>query len=84
MNKKGMIRDFAEAVAVFCIVFLLSVTNLLSTMDYILKDALYQRPRGVDSRIKIIAIDEATLDTRTDKHMVKELLCGFDSCIKCE
>ncbi len=62
MNKKGMIRDFAEAVAVFCIVFLLSVTNLLSTMDYILKDALYQRPRGVDSRIKIIAIDEATLE----------------------
>lgn len=59
---KGMIRDFIEAAVVFLIVLLLSVTNLLSPLDYILKDALYQIPRGVDSRIKIIAIDEATLE----------------------
>lgn len=60
--KKGMIKDFIESVAVFLIVLLLSVTNLLSPLDYILRDGLYQIPRGVDSRIKIIAIDEATLE----------------------
>lgn len=60
--KKGMIRDYIEAAVVFLIVLLLSVTNLLSPLDYILKDGLYQIPRGVDSRIKIIAIDEATLE----------------------
>ena len=36
--------------------------NKLSSFDYILKDALYQKPRGVQSNIKIIAIDEKTLD----------------------
>lgn len=60
--KKGIIKDFIESVAVFLIVLLLSVTNLLSPLDYILRDGLYQIPRGVDSRIKIIAIDEATLE----------------------
>ena len=60
--KKGMIKDFIESVVIFLIVLLLSVTNLLSPLDYILRDGLYQIPRGVDSRIKIIAIDEATLE----------------------
>lgn len=62
MKGKNIIRDLLEAAAVFLIVFTLSVTNLLSSLDYILRDALYQIPRGVDSRIKIIAIDEATLE----------------------
>ncbi len=60
--KKGIIKDFIESAVVFLIVLLLSVTNLLSPLDYILRDGLYQIPRGVDSRIKIIAIDEATLE----------------------
>lgn len=60
--KKGMIKDFIESVVIFLIVLLLSVTNLLSPLDYILRDGLYQIPRGVDGRIKIIAIDEATLE----------------------
>ncbi len=60
--KKGIIKDFIESAVVFLIVMLLSVTNLLSPLDYILRDGLYQIPRGVDSRIKIIAIDEATLE----------------------
>lgn len=62
MKKTGIIRDLAEAVVIFFVVFLFAVTNLLSAMDYILRDTLYQLPRGVDSRIKIIAIDEATLE----------------------
>lgn len=62
MKKTGIIRDLVEAVVIFFVVFLFAVTNLLSAMDYILRDALYQFPRGVDSRIKIIAIDEATLE----------------------
>lgn len=62
MEKKSIIRDLLEAVICVLIVFLLSITNLLSPVDYILRDRLYQTPRGVDSRIKIIAIDEATLE----------------------
>lgn len=62
MKKTGIIRDLAEVVVIFLVVFLFAVTNLLSAMDYILRDTLYQLPRGVDSRIKIIAIDEATLE----------------------
>lgn len=62
MKRTGIIRDLVEAVVIFFVVFLFAVTNLLSAMDYILRDALYQLPRGVDSRIKIIAIDEATLE----------------------
>lgn len=62
MKKTGIIRDCVEAVIIFFLVFVLSITNLFSAIDYMIKDALYQLPRGVDSRIKIIAIDEATLE----------------------
>jgi len=59
---KKIIRDLLESIIVWLLVFLMMVSNLLSPLDYILKDALYQQPRGVLSDIKIIGIDERTLE----------------------
>lgn len=57
-----ILRDIAESVVVFLAVLLLTFKNLIAPLDFILKDSLYQRPRGIDSKIKIIAIDEKTLE----------------------
>ncbi len=60
MKKK--VRDIIESLIVMLVVFLLTVTNLFSQLDYMLKDAMYQMPRGVSGQIKIIAIDDKTLE----------------------
>ena len=59
---KTLIRDFFESVILMVLVLLLTVTNLFSPLDYMLKDAVYQIPRGVSGKIKIIAIDDRTLE----------------------
>ncbi len=59
---KKNIKDVLESLVVMLLVIFLSVTNLFSSLDYMLKDALYQIPRGVDNDIKIIAIDERTIE----------------------
>lgn len=59
--KKSIIRDIVESLVVFALIFFMTVWNFISPLDYILKDALYQKPRGIMSDIKIIAIDEKTL-----------------------
>lgn len=59
---KKTIRDIVEAFIIAVLVFLLTITNLFSSVDYMLKDMLYQIPRGVSGEIKIIAIDERTLE----------------------
>ncbi len=51
-----------EAVVAGLLVFLLTVFNLLSPLDYMVRDKLYQMPRGINSNIKIVGIDERTLD----------------------
>lgn len=59
MKKK--ITIIIEMLTVGLIVFLLTVAALFGSLDYIVRDAVYQRPRGIDSDIKIIGIDEKTL-----------------------
>lgn len=59
---KKTVRYIIESLIVFALTFILTITNLFSGLDYMLKDLLYQRPRGVDNDIKIIAIDERTLE----------------------
>lgn len=59
---KKTVRYIVEALIVFALTFVLTITNMFSGLDYMLKDLLYQRPRGVDNDIKIIAIDEKTLE----------------------
>ena len=60
---KNRIRIIIETLVVGLLVFVLTATNMFSALDYMAKDALYQRPRGIDGNIKIIGIDEETLAT---------------------
>jgi len=62
MSLKKNLRFLLESIILFALTFLFTITNLFSGLDYMLKDALYQIPRGVDNDIKIIAIDERTLE----------------------
>lgn len=59
---KKTIRDLIESVIIGFLVFIMTITNMFYHLDYMLKDALYQMPRGVSSQIKIISIDEKTLE----------------------
>jgi len=58
---KKNLKILIESIIVGLLVFFLTVTNLLSSLDYMLRDRLYQLPRGINSKIKIIGIDEHTL-----------------------
>ena len=60
MRKK--LLPVIEALIVGILVFLLTLTNLFSELDYIACDKLYQVPRGIRSDIKIIGIDSRTLE----------------------
>ena len=51
-----------ESIIVGILVFLFTVANAFSSLDYIARDQLYQIPRGIRSDIKIIGIDAKTLD----------------------
>ncbi len=59
---KKHIREFIEIIIVFLLVFFATAFNVFASFDYMMKDTFYQRPRGVDNNIKIIAIDEKTLE----------------------
>ena len=59
---KKRLPVLVEIIIVGLLVFLLTVTHLFSSLDYLAKDSIYQIPRGINSKIKIIGIDEKTLD----------------------
>ena len=59
---KRIARDVLEVLIVFALVFVMTVGNLMAPLDHILQDKLYQKPRGVSAKIKIIGIDEKTLE----------------------
>ena len=60
MKKKWSL--IPEALVAGILVFFLTLTSALSSLDYMIRDRLYQIPRGIDGRIKIIGIDEHTRD----------------------
>ena len=47
--------------SVFLIVFITSFYDTFYSFDCLLRDKLYQSPRGINNKIKIIAIDDKTL-----------------------
>lgn len=49
------------AVIVFALTFLASFYDVFYSFDSLLRDKLYQQPRGINNKIKIIAIDDQTL-----------------------
>ena len=58
---KTKIQILIEAFIAGLLVFILTITNILSPLDFIARDRLYQIPRGISSQIKIIGIDEKTM-----------------------
>lgn len=61
MKKHSLLIDVIETAAVFVLVFLLSFYDAFYSLDSLMKDKLYQQPRGINNKIKIIAIDDETL-----------------------
>ncbi len=64
-NKKKKMRFAAgivECLLCFAIVFITVYADLFYSLDSALKDKLYQSPRGINNNIKIIAIDDKTLE----------------------
>ena len=61
-KKKSNLLIVLETLLVGFIAFILIFTNSLSYLDLTARDKLYQIPRGIDSKIKIIGIDEKTMN----------------------
>ena len=59
---RNKILPVIEALIVGILVYLLTITSLFSDLDYIVRDNLFQVPRGIRSDIKIIGIDAKTLE----------------------
>ena len=56
------ISKYIQALIAAVLCFLACFTSLFGAIDSLYKDKLYQIPRGMNNNIKIIAIDEATLE----------------------
>ena len=61
MNKKIKAAPFLGALIVFALTFLISFYDVFYSFDSLLRDKLYQQPRGINNKIKIVAIDDKTL-----------------------
>lgn len=59
---KEKLLPVIESLVVGILVYLLTITSLFSALDYIVRDNLYQVPRGIRSDIKIIGVDAKTLE----------------------
>ncbi len=59
--KKNLILAI-EIVLIGLMTFVFCYTDIFYSLDSLYKDKLYQQPRAVDPTIKIISIDEKTLD----------------------
>ncbi len=59
---KSVHRRLIAAGVIFLVSFVLFVSGLLRPLDHMIADRLYQSARLIDNNIKIIAIDEKTLE----------------------
>ena len=64
--KKENIRKIIASIIVIIITFVLSVTGILYSFDKVMADKWYQKPTRTNPQIKIIAIDEKTLQAYGD------------------
>lgn len=64
--KKEMFRKLAASVIAALLTFVLSVSGILYSFDKIIADGWYQKPTPTNPQIKIIAIDEKTLQAYGD------------------
>lgn len=61
-TKRRFLIGILEYVLCFALTFVFAFSDLLYSLDSALKDTVYQSPRGINNTIKIIAIDDKTLD----------------------
>ncbi len=62
MKNKYIRSAAAETAVVFLLVFLTAYYDVLYSFDCLLRDKIYQTPRGINNKIKIVAIDDETLN----------------------
>lgn len=61
MKHRSMAFSAIESVLMFALAFLVSFYNVFYSFDNLLRDRLYQQRRGINNKIKILAIDDKTL-----------------------
>lgn len=61
MKKKSTAFYISGIVIAFAITFLSGFFDVFYSFDSLLRDKLYQQPRGINNKIKIVAIDDRTL-----------------------
>ena len=64
--KKENIRKIIASIVVIMLTFILSVSGILYSFDKVVADKWYQKPTKTNPQIKIIAIDEKTLQAYGD------------------
>lgn len=64
--KKENMRKLAASIIVVILTFILSTTGILFSFDKVVADGWYQKQSKTNSQIKIIAIDEKTLQAYGD------------------
>jgi len=65
-KKKESIRKIIVSIIAIVMTFFMSVTGALYSFDKIFADGWYQKPTPTNPKIKIIAIDEKTLQAYGD------------------
>ena len=60
-SQKELYIKVAETVVLILLTFVVCFFNLFSSFEKLLIDGLYQKPRGINNKIKIVAIDTQTL-----------------------
>ena len=63
MKNKSKLYAAAETLVFFLLVFLIAFGDVFYSFDNMLRDRLYQTPRGINNKIKIIGIDDKTLES---------------------
>lgn len=61
MKSKKRWTSLVESAIIFVIVFFISFFDVFYSLDCMLRDKIYQSPRGINNKIKMIAIDDETL-----------------------
>ncbi|MGN0653388.1 MAG: CHASE2 domain-containing protein [Oscillospiraceae bacterium] len=61
MKNKPKLLTLIETVLVFVLAFSITFFDVFYSFDSLLQDKIYQSPRGINNKIKIIAIDDRTL-----------------------
>ena len=64
--KKEHMRNLLASIIVVILTFVLSMTGILFSFDKVVADGWYQKPTRTNPQIKIIAIDEKTLQAYGD------------------